>query len=199
MSHLQTDYILPPPTKMLSDVTDVDEDYNYEYESSTESDSFIGDVDPLSPITNVIANNNDAQKARTSKAKSRGDVIEENELALALRNSMTLKEQLRFSRDSYLETDDVVSLIPGDALVAIADFLQQPERALLAVALTAPSASWRRLGWRGGTVLSGPSRTVVTMTRLSRFSAAWLDPEAMRDDLTAAVSEALVCCCLREN
>ena len=197
MSHLQTDYILPLPTKMLSDVTDVDEDYNYEYESSTESDSFIGDVDPLSPITNVITNNNDAPKA--NKVKSRGDVMEENELALALRNSMTLKEQLRFSRDSYLETDDVVSLIPGDALVAIADFLQQPERALLAVALTAPSASWRRLGWRGGTVLSGPSRTVVTMTRLSRFSAAWMDPEAMRDDLTAAVSEALVCCCLREN
>mmetsp|Transcript_26033 Transcript_26033/g.61818 ORF Transcript_26033/g.61818 Transcript_26033/m.61818 type:complete len:117 (-) Transcript_26033:27-377(-) len=91
---------------------------------------------------------------------------------------MTLKEQLRFSRDSYLESDDVISLIPGDALIAIADFLQPPERALLAVALTAPSASWRRLGWKGGTVLSGPSRAIVTTTRLPRFNATWLDPNA---------------------
>lgn len=181
---------------MLSDATDVDEEYDYEYESSTEDsdNSFMqANVDPLSPlrpITNVITNNdapNDAPKTSTNKTASRGDIAEENELARALRESMTLKEQLRFSRDSYLETDDVISLVPGDALVAIADFLQQPERSLLAVALTAPSASWRRLGWKGGTALSGPSRTIVTTTRLSRFNATWLDPAAMNDDLSDAV------------
>ncbi|EJK48640.1 hypothetical protein THAOC_32545 [Thalassiosira oceanica] len=175
---------------MLSDVTDVDEEYNYEYESSTEDSDDSDDVaDPLSTITNVISNNNDALKTSTSKTTGRVDPIEENELARALRESMTLKEQLRFSRDSYLETDDVISLIPGDALIAIADCLQQPERALLAVALTAPSASWRRLGWKGGTVLSCPSRAIVTTTRLPRFNATWLDPNAMlKDDLTAAIS-----------
>jgi len=39
--------------------------------------------------------------------------------------------------------------LPNDQLIAIADYLHKTSRALLAVALTAPTKSWRATGWKG--------------------------------------------------
>ena len=55
--------------------------------------------------------------------------------------------------------------LPNDQLTAIADFLPKTWRALFAVALTAPSASWRATGWRGEP--SDASKAIISSTKPS--------------------------------
>ena len=43
-----------------------------------------------------------------------------------------------------------ITQLPSDQLVAIADYLPKTSRALFAVALTAPSSSFRAVGWGRG-------------------------------------------------
>ena len=63
--------------------------------------------------------------------------------------------------------------LPNDQLTAIADFLPKTSRALFAVALTAPSASWRATGWRGEP--SDASRAIISSTKPSLLYSARMD------------------------
>ena len=58
-----------------------------------------------------------------------------------------------------------ITQLPHDSIVAIADYLPKTSRALLAVALTAPSPSFRG---RGTGEISEASRAIITSNKLSR-------------------------------
>jgi len=62
-------------------------------------------------------------------------------------------------------SDDLSHLthLPSDQLVNIADYLSKTSRALFAVALTAPSSSFRKMGWRvEHSALHAASRAIIS-------------------------------------
>eukprot|EP00579_Thalassiosira_antarctica_P015082 CAMPEP_0201941836 /NCGR_PEP_ID=MMETSP0903-20130614/47802_1 /ASSEMBLY_ACC=CAM_ASM_000552 /TAXON_ID=420261 /ORGANISM="Thalassiosira antarctica, Strain CCMP982" /LENGTH=430 /DNA_ID=CAMNT_0048484015 /DNA_START=24 /DNA_END=1316 /DNA_ORIENTATION=- len=56
------------------------------------------------------------------------------------------EKRRRTSPEGKIQT---LAHLPHDQLIAIANYLHKTSRALFAVALTAPSESWRSNGWRG--------------------------------------------------
>ena len=52
-----------------------------------------------------------------------------------------------------------INNLSTDNLELVAEFLPKTSRALFAVALTAPSSSWRRLGWKG--MPSNASKAII--------------------------------------
>ena len=62
-------------------------------------------------------------------------------------------------------TTNHLTHLPSDQLVNIADYLSKTSRALFAVALTAPSSSFRKLGWRvEPNALHATSRAIISST-----------------------------------
>ena len=59
-----------------------------------------------------------------------------------------------------------ITQLPSDQLVAIADYLPKTSRALFAVALTAPSSSFRAVGWGRGELSAG-SKAIISSTKPS--------------------------------
>ena len=59
------------------------------------------------------------------------------------------KKKDSLNDDTVADDDIKLAALPNEQLVAIAEYLPKKSRALLAVALTAPSKTWRERGWKG--------------------------------------------------
>ena len=76
--------------------------------------------------------------------------------------------------------------LPSDQLVNIADYLSKTSRALFAVALTAPSSSFRKIGWRvEHSALHAASRAIISssMTEPTRRDMVGIDAKYNRQDV----------------
>ena len=103
---------------------------------------------------------------------------------------LTIDKSAANSGNKRRRTDDTninhLTHLPTDQLVNIADYLSKTSRALFAVALTAPSSSFRKLGWRvEHNALHAASRAIISssMTEPTRQDMVGIDAKYNRRDV----------------